>query len=386
MITKVRVRHLRSLQDVTLDLGPLTVLVGPNGAGKSSVLGAFEVVREYASRGQEALAELGKTLGPPPGRLPKQAPPFGVEIEGTIQAGTGEDRPFSYGFDVLSPWGPWVQLGHEWFRYTGAAEQRSLMEFPSHSPNAVGMIQLYKEDGSPSFGISPGGQSALSVAVQQAEENGLTHFAREVLSWQFLSPAPQYSKQSGSAKREDRLDETGTNLSAVLLSIHSEDAESFSRIINAFRATVPEVQSVRVPVTADGKTYIQVQEAGIDRPLPIWQLSDGTVSLLQLFTLLEAQNPAPLICIDEPENFVHPGLIENIVESMRHASEKARVIVATHSPFLLNYLKPEEVVIVEKSEGQTSLRRAANHEGVSEAVKLLGLGDLWKSGAIGGVP
>jgi AAA15 family ATPase/GTPase len=43
-ITHVSVRNYKSLAEVDVDLGPLTVLVGPNGAGKSNFVDALRFV------------------------------------------------------------------------------------------------------------------------------------------------------------------------------------------------------------------------------------------------------------------------------------------------------------------------------------------------------
>src|SRR5262245_49528360 len=48
-LTKVRVSGMRTLDDVTLDLGQLTVLIGDNGGGKSSILEACEILRRSAA-------------------------------------------------------------------------------------------------------------------------------------------------------------------------------------------------------------------------------------------------------------------------------------------------------------------------------------------------
>lgn len=386
MIKKVRIKTIRSIADATLELGPLNVVVGPNGAGKSSILGAFEIVREYARRGQEALPEIARATGALDSKRKSVFPPVEIEMEGLVRDSTDVERQYSYIVQFSNPRGAFSQTSRESFRYVDGSEPRSLLEYPT--PQGPGMAQFYNEDGSIGMGIGFGGgnMSPLGMAAQQLTDSGISQFAREVLSWENLSAAPQFSKNADDARHQSRLDPYGTNLSGLLMSIHSEDSGSFERIISTLKSAVPEIESVQVPVTAEGKTYIELREAGVKSALPIWALSDGTVSLLQLFTLLERTNPPPLICIDEPENYVHPGLMEIIVASIRRAAEKSQVVVATHSPHLLNFLKPSELFIVEKSKGVSRVRPATNQQGIVEAVKLLGLGDLWKSGGIGGVP
>ncbi|HEV2175153.1 MAG TPA: AAA family ATPase [Nitrospira sp.] len=386
VIKSVRIRNLRSAKDLTLEMGRLNCLVGPNGSGKSSILGAFQILTEYASRGYDATGEIAKAAGShsPPGR--DSGLLLGLDFEGDISDSSGEVRAFSYSLEISRQQRGWTSVSREWFRYTDHDKIVTLLEYPSKT--AGGMAQFYREDGTPSMGIGvgAGGQSPLGMAAQQVEDTTFSRFAREVLSWYHLSLTPQYAKESEPAKRQHRLDISGTNLSAVLHSIHSEDYQTFLRIVETLRAAVPEIESVQVPITSEGTTHIQIHEAGVRHPLPIWALSEGTIALLQLFTVLEMKDPPPLITIDEPENFVHPGLISNIVESLKHASGSSQVLVATHSPFLVNLLQPSELFIVEKVEGATNVRAASSQNGIAEAVRLLGLGELWRTGAIGGVP
>ena len=52
MITRIAVRNFRSLRNVQLDLGSLTVLIGPNGSGKSNVLDALRLIDAFAWKGR----------------------------------------------------------------------------------------------------------------------------------------------------------------------------------------------------------------------------------------------------------------------------------------------------------------------------------------------
>ena len=45
MISRIAIKNFRSLRDVELRPGPLTVLIGPNGAGKSNILDALKFLK-----------------------------------------------------------------------------------------------------------------------------------------------------------------------------------------------------------------------------------------------------------------------------------------------------------------------------------------------------
>ena len=115
------------------------------------------------------------------------------------------------------------------------------------------------------------------------------------------------------------------------------------------------------------------------------QLSDGTLRLLFIIAVLKNPNPPPLICIDEPELSMHPDWLHLLAELMQQASERTQLIVATHSPELISMLEPEEVLIVEKKDGESCFRRL-ERENLASWLKRYTLGELWTKGHIGGRP
>ena len=69
MINRLAIAGYRSLRDVVIDLGPLTVVTGPNGSGKSSLYRALRllsdvaqgrIIASLARRGRPFLDALGR--------------------------------------------------------------------------------------------------------------------------------------------------------------------------------------------------------------------------------------------------------------------------------------------------------------------------------------
>lgn len=114
-------------------------------------------------------------------------------------------------------------------------------------------------------------------------------------------------------------------------------------------------------VNLDGpfaKTY--VEESGLLEPLVSWRLSDGTLKFLCLLAVLLDPNPAPLICIEEPEVGLHPEAIQIVADALVEASERTQFIVTTHSEALIDALsdRPEDVLVTERDfENSTQFRR-----------------------------
>lgn len=96
-----------------------------------------------------------------------------------------------------------------------------------------------------------------------------------------------------------------------------------------------------------------------------------------------------MTCIEEIDHGLHPHALDRVVDRLRSAAERTQIIAVTHSPALVNRLDPKELVVFERDTdtGETlvpeinpaSVRAAGEDAG-------LGLGEMWFSGILGGVP
>jgi len=134
-----------------------------------------------------------------------------------------------------------------------------------------------------------------------------------------------------------------------------------------------------------GTVQIFLHEKGLNQPIPATRLSDGTLRYLCLLTLLCHPEPPPVLCIEEPELGLHPDILPTIAELLIDASHRCQLFVTTHSDILIDSLSkvPEAVIVCEKREGATSLRRL-KAEDLSEWLEKYSLGTLWRRGDLGG--
>ena len=102
------------------------------------------------------------------------------------------------------------------------------------------------------------------------------------------------------------------------------------------------------------------------------------------YHLLSPSAPA-LTLLDEPEVSLHPELLKLLAALLQDVSASRQIIVATHSPDLIRWLEPEEVLVVEKMQGRTSLTRAADMD-IEDWLEEYTLSDLWRMGNLGGRP
>ena len=107
--------------------------------------------------------------------------------------------------------------------------------------------------------------------------------------------------------------------------------------------------------------------------------SDGMLKMLSFLTLLHAPEPPQLIGIEEPENYLHPRLLNGLVEEYSEASGLSQLMITTHSPHFVNGLHAEEVWVLYRNEqGFTVCKRASEMQGIKDFLEAgAKLGYLW---------
>ena len=134
-----------------------------------------------------------------------------------------------------------------------------------------------------------------------------------------------------------------------------------------------------------GAVQVFLHERGLSQPIPATRLSDGTLRYLCLLAILCHPSPPPLICIEEPEIGLHPDILPKVAQLLVEASQRTQLIVTTHSEALVDALTdtPEAVVVCEKEEGSTTMRRL-DKDALKEWLDEYSLGHLWRTGELGG--
>ncbi|MXY93961.1 MAG: AAA family ATPase [Caldilineaceae bacterium SB0664_bin_27] len=134
-----------------------------------------------------------------------------------------------------------------------------------------------------------------------------------------------------------------------------------------------------------GTVQVLLREKDLSGWIPASRLSDGTLHFLCLSAILCHPSPPPLICIEEPEIGLHPDILPIIAEMLIEASHRTQIIVTTHSDILVDALShvPEAVLVCEKESNATSVLRL-EQEQLRVWLNEYSLGDLWRSGELGG--
>ena len=390
-LTYLRIKNYRALRDVEFrDLTPLTVLIGPNGSGKSTVLDALDFLAE-AVRGNlvGAWEKRNRFAG-----MRTRGSEGNIEFE--LEISIAETR-IRYKLELEehdSSGNPRIFVANETIReasYDGSLCELSSRYFGNSSElNSYPFLNVYnfnQEEDSKSYcnpdflfvglasirdTIAAGGALAVSVAV----------IIKTVLSaYRYIHLTDDHLKGYSDAGPREKLSPNGDNLPNVLYYLHTKHPEVLAKITAQMRRWVPGLADIVTEITSDERLLLRFKDAPFEKPLPAQYMSDGTMRLAALLTLLYEPDATGLLGIEEPENELHPRLLHQLAEELVKATEQRQLLIATHSPALLNAFEPEQVWIMHRgADGYAQATRTADIPNIKELVEDGSpLGYLWTS-------
>ncbi len=180
----------------------------------------------------------------------------------------------------------------------------------------------------------------------------------------------------------EHLSTTGDNLAQVTKYIYENHKETFALILKKMAERIPGLEKVNAEETIDGRIVLQFKDGSFKDPFISRFVSDGTIKMFAYLILLYDPIPHPLLCVEEPENYLHPELLVELAEEFReYANRGGQVFVSSHSPDFVNALELNELFWLDKQKGFTAIKSASDDDMVKnlfeEGEKL---GVLWKQG------
>lgn len=178
----------------------------------------------------------------------------------------------------------------------------------------------------------------------------------------------------------NHLSVTGDNLAQVTKYMYDYHKDLFESILKKLPKRIPGINQVEAKETEDGRIILRFQDQNFKDPFVARYVSDGTIKMFAYMILLHDPEPHPLLCIEEPENFLHPDLLLQLCEEIREYSERGgQVFVSSHSPDFVNGLKVNELFFLVKNKGFTLIKAAEDDNIVKELSKDNQLGWLWRN-------
>jgi predicted ATPase len=383
-IEYLHVHNYRALRDFELkNITPLTVFLGPNGSGKSTIFDVFAFLSDcFISGLRKAWDDRGRFREL---RTRGQKGPITIEIKYREKP---QDPIITYHLSIdENDSGPIVT--EEWLQWRRGSRSKPFrfLDFKHGSGVVIGGdmpgVESSSEDRVQETMSSPD-VLAVSTLGQFARNPRVSALRRFITDWYLSDLSADSVRTAREAGAQERLSVTGDNLPNVIQYLKKQHPELWQRIIETLTSRVPRLQRVETKLV-NGRLLLQIKDAPFDQPILAQYASDGTLKMLAYLTILYDPNPPQLIGIEEPENYLHPGLLHELAEESRLATKRTQLMVTTHSPFFINGLHPEEVWVLYRDKfGFTQAQCAADIPGIPYFIQEGALlGHLWMEGHFG---
>ena len=411
MLTRLEVDGFKNLHGLEIDFGPFTCIAGENGAGKSNVFDAIEFLSLLSSNSlMEAAQEVRSTRDDRPGdprdlfwrgghliRLAAEmiVPPnveddFGRPAKASITF-------LRYEVDIgYEPASGLEKIGRlvlvrESLRHINLGEAPRRLGFP-HSANEFRksvvtgrrsggpfistkeregdqVIAVHQDGGSrgnPRPASAARAPATVLSTITGSDDPTILAARREMQSWYRLALEPSALRAPDGYTDPRRMSTNGRHLPAALFKVvmkrhGSEESldpeETYARVATRLSSlTSLGVRHLFVDADDTREVFTLKIKEGSGMELPARSLSEGTLRFLALAILLEDTDSRGTICMEEPENGLHPGNLGAMVDLLRDLAVDTydspgednpfrQVIVNTHSPAFVQLLEPEELLL-----------------------------------------
>ncbi len=381
-IESVRIENYRALREVELqDLTPLTVLIGPNGSGKSTVFDVFNFLSECFQSGlryawdRRGRARELKTRG--------QQGPVVIELK-------YRERPktplITYHLAIDERNGsPVVSDEWLWWKRRSYGHPFRFLEYRNGSGRVISGDAPDATAERVEVPLRSADLIAVNTLGQLADHPRVAALRDFITDWyvSYLSIAD--TRGQPAAGPQERLSKTGDNLANVIQYLAERHPNRLEQIFRVLSQRVPRLERVLAEEMSDGRLLLRIKDAPFKEPILSRFASDCTLKMLAYLVVLYDPEPPRFIGIEEPENFLHPRLLEPLGEECRKASERAQFLVTTHSPFFLSAMRAHEVRMLYRDDsGYTQVWRGSDIDRIRAFMEEgAQLGDLWTEGQFG---
>lgn len=389
-IEKIRIKNFKVYQDTEIrDLPNMCVFLGANGAGKSTLFEVFGFLSDALK--SNVKTALNKRGGYKEVYSRNGTGDIEIEIKFRNPDIDGKKQPLiTYELSVCLGETNMPVVSKEVLSYRRGqyGKPYKFLEFAKGKGNAIinesefeSAKQKFEEKREEQTLDSPD-ILAIKGLGQFQKFNAISSFRRLLENWYVSNFQIQAAQNIEDTGLSEHLSTSGDNLAQVTKFIYENYPETFRKILDKMKERVPGIDKVEATETIDGRIVLQFSDGSFKDPFISRFVSDGTIKMFAYLVLLNDPKPHPLLCIEEPENYLHPELLVELAEEFRdYANRGGQVFISSHSPDFVNALELDELFWLNKDRGYTSIKRASDDDAISglfnDGDKL---GYLWKQG------
>jgi predicted ATPase len=367
MIKQISINHYKAINECkNLDIQPFSAFIGNNGSGKSSIIEALRTLHIAITNNLEAAFEMWGGLDKIRNYNAKQEAntntvfgfvqkhkPIIIELKVELK-----NKIFDYFVQInINQTGDYYVVEKEKLDCNG----KNILEAEIVDNNGTLLCQYVASR------IKDGDVFTMpsNMLVLAFRDGNPVFFSEEIIlfkefieNWQFLylnAHTMGMPVNQSRMLRKLNLDYDGRNIAEFIL-WHSKTDDGFiESLIQKMRFVLPYLKDIQANLTETFNREIELllyeQNELAKDPIPGWLLSSGTLRILALLAIFTQSNKPSVLFIDEIENGLDPrtiGLLLSEIESVFNSKEM-QVVVTTHSPYLLDMIPLESVIVTEKT-------------------------------------
>jgi len=363
-ISKLTIKGFKSIKELnSFELKSMNVLIGPNGTGKSNFVSFFRML--YAL------------------------------VEGRLQSYIQEkeisaDRILSYGVKNTESFYSLIEFGINAYEFNLKPTPDGRLFFESENAELTGGTSKLTGGNYQPKTVRLG--NANSESNLKSNNASVAKYVYSAISNWRVYHFHDTSLTAGVKRQCSLLDHQylrpdASNLAAYLY--YLKPNERYRQIVRTVQLALPYFDDfVLEPVTSpSGERNIILAWRQKDSDYVLWpsQLSDGSLRFICLVTALLQHFPPATIIIDEPELGLHPLAISLLGNLLKSAAANMQVIVSTQSVPLLNEFSLDDIIVVERENGESKFKRLVEAD-FAEWLQDYTIGELWEKNVLGGRP
>ena len=356
MLHRIDIQGFKSIKNLSLEMKPINILIGSNGVGKSNFVSFFKLLNKiYDQRLQQYALQQGADNLMHFGRKKTK------QIKGYLDFGNN-----AYEFSLL----PTSQNGlfierEDSILPKGSSKYRDSFYNENLNESLIKVSNTYRD----------------KYLSDHLESYKIYHFHDT------SETAPLRARAQVNDNRILR--ENGGNLPAYLYFLMMKHPKNYKRIESIVQSVVPDFDRFDLQPMVLDENVIELNWSELNQPeyyFNATHLSDGSLRFIALVTLLEQPILPKVIIIDEPELGLHPVAIEKLAALIKSvAARGCQMIISTQSVNLLNHFDAEDIITVDRVDGQSVFSRL-DSDSLCEWLKDYSLGELWTKSLIKGQP
>ena len=407
-LKQIRIDGYKNLIDCVVNLGDFNVLVGPNNSGKSNLLEAIQMLFPFCFGDDELRSLIFK------GRTTPQR--FGSSI---CHLEKHQNKPMTLGavFEIHANGKLWlveyeVKIQCDETKKNAGFLSERMTAKEVRKPLKPGSANVYfkreekklqvREKGRKllrKHSISKNNSSLLAIRSLYADFEGLPAEYKifvDAIKWLALTKIVKISPKGTRDAIGSEGPLEGFEVSSFDLSLVADEMEKEGKYFDLFKESLQDILDLEdiyfnaedVPV-AKKKTKTKEKPERMrlfamkrkgDIHSLVYEYSDGTIVVAAILEALFSENiRSPILCLEELENCLHPAAVEKLLRLLQDHSDDWPVLITTHSPYLLNGIKPEDVnVAVVDETGATHFEKVKNSRHLREYLNknLMSFGEL----------